>query len=173
MSLATLSTSNSFRFLFSNLFPFMRGRSQSASSFPKKKKVDERFLKNTCTRYFSCLPSPRTKRTPSVKEREKITAAGLGKKKVVFKDTFTHDDVVKELIRHYPRLSSAGGFTLMRAPGGGHSAQLETIALNWYNVKDLRSKEISGNGIIYIRPLQIDLDLSPMTNDEVSSNNDQ
>ena len=56
---------------------------------------------------------------------------------------------------------------MLRAKKGGIGSELTLIPLKWYNVAELRKKKNSGKGVIYIRPLQRDFDLTQMTVKEV------
>ena len=160
-------------FSFRHLFPPLSGkakRNEKRNSLPaKKQKVqDDTFLKNTFTREYCCLPSTDAKFTPNADEMLKLQEAGLGKKKVTFDVDDTHNIVYQRLTREiFPRLSDAGGFTLHKATSGGYSRTLVPIDLEWYNIKDLRIKSVCGNGILYAKPLQKDLDLSRLRPEEV------
>ena len=63
------------------------------------------------------------------------------------------------LIDELPKLESAGGFELMRCIPNTH--QLEPISSTVSHQPKLL-KSVVANGRIYIRPIQKDLDLSPV-----------
>ena len=93
---------------------------------------------------------------------------GLEKKKLVFHVNDNHRTVEKKICSAYPRLKDCGGFTLHRSLLGGYNRQLVKIDSLWFDVKLIRKKVVSRNGIIYIRPLQVDLDKTSASNEEVS-----
>jgi len=97
-----------------------------------------------------------------------LQKAGVGRKKIVFHQNDRHADVEKKLYEIYPRLKSCGGFTLHRSIQGGYNRQLSAINTIWNDVKVLRKKSISGSGIVYIRPLQNEIDLTCARNTEVN-----
>ena len=107
------------------------------------------------------MPSPESNLTPNHDEMKKLNQAGLGKKKVSFDIEDSHSQFVAKIESFFPRLINKGGFTLWKASSGGFSRPLQEIDLKWYSVKQLRMRYICGNGILYIKPLQMALDLSP------------
>ena len=96
-----------------------------------------------------------------------LTQAGLGKKKIKFHKDDDHSATTSKLIKAYPRLEDVGGYELFRATDGGSKRPLKKIDIEWLNVKNLRKKKPSGGGIIYIRPLQTNLDMGPRKSTEV------
>lgn len=89
-----------------------------------------------------------------------LNAAGLGKKKVTFHKNGNHDHIRKKLEESYPTLTPQNGaFQLLRCEfGGSGSRDLNTIAMpqNGYSVPFL--KEQSKSSLIYIRPLNCDIE---------------
>ena len=79
---------------------------------------------------------------------------------------FNKDFVEKALVL-FPRLLNCGGFKLFRAKDGGTSRPIEEVGTMWYHVRTLKKKNVSGKGLIYVRPLQRDLDLSKQTVQEL------
>lgn len=88
----------------------------------------------------------------------RLSLAGLGRKKLTFGADDKHKDVTAIIMKAYTKLESCGGFLLLKAQGGGANRSLIELGCTYYDVSAIRRKS-SGKGIIYIRPLQKDLDL--------------
>ena len=144
---------------FRNLFPQLKGKYNKEHR--KRKHVDGCFIKDTWTREFSCLPLIFSSTSPSLDLMNVLTKAGLGKKKLVFSKDDNHEQFVEKINKAYPRLAQCGGFTLHRAATGGY------VNTQWFHVKLLRQKKVSGHGVIYIKPMQQNLSLDPVTEEEV------
>lgn len=127
------------------------------------------FVKDTWTREFCCLPYSFTVSTPTPSILAMLTSAGIGKKKIAFHQTDSHALVLSKLEKAYPKLKNIGGFVLMRSKDGGSQRPLSQISTNWYDVKNLRKRNITGHGTIYIKTLQKDLSLSSVTEKEIDS----
>lgn len=110
---------------------------------------------------FVCLASVHQDCIPDGQERAELQIAGLGEKRVSFNAFSDAFDIYKELEFEYPKLSSAGGFELLRVPeGGGKHLEVIPSPDNGYTVSYLRA--VVHHAKIYIRPLQQDLSLEPL-----------
>lgn len=121
--------------------------------------------KETWTHDFCLLSSPTAQKTPTNVEMDQLRKAGLGKRKIVFpnKDA-DHYGLVKHLEAGYPKLKSGGGFELLKGVGGGSGARsLESLPLgpNGYSIRYLRETLCIGQAVLYIKPLQVELDMTP------------
>ena len=131
------------------------------------------YIKDTFTRTYACLPFPNSAKSPDMDMQKKLEAAGLGKKSITLKVSAKHNQVVEKITETFPRLANQG-FVLMRAKVGGYNADLDLLKyasgreLRFYDVEELRRREICGTSILYVRPVQIKLDLTPLTREEVS-----
>jgi hypothetical protein len=130
--------------------------------------------KETWTHDFCLLSSPAAKKTPTVVEIDQLRKAGLGKRKIVFpsKDA-DHNGLVKHLEASYPKLKSGGGFELLKGIGGGSGARnLESLPLgpNGYSIRYIRETLCIGQAVLYIKPLQVKLDMTPEDVDYVCIN---
>ena len=114
-------------------FPFRQAFPALSGSNIKHKELREQFIprksglakfksgcpfpiKETWTHEFCCVPFTFQTTTPSYEQLELLRNAGLGKKKLVFKNKDAgHDEVCKQLKMEYPQLESVGGFILQRA----------------------------------------------------------
>lgn len=159
-------------------FPGLCGRSQKRSPTndakgkgPAKKQKFMPFFqpKETWTHNFCLLGCISDDITPSKEDIYHLQKAGLGKRKVVFPNkNANHDDFLDILQKEYPKLKEGGGIELLRAVGGGGGQRkLEVLSpgQQGYTIPYLRGTICIGQATIYLRPLQKDLDLSPMTSD--------
>ena len=115
-----------------------------------------------------CLSSPQDDRVPSTaSQKELLMEAGPGAKTVHVPDVLIKKKEFWDLITSsYLKLSGCGGFELLRCIAG--SRVLETVSCNIAQSPKLL-KAIIGNGRVFIRPLQKDLDLEPAESDSSSS----
>ena len=156
-----------YRFLyflgFRDLFPQLKEKYNNEH----RKQVDDSFIKDTWTLEFCCLPLIYSSNSPLLDLMNVLTEAGLGKKKLVFSKDDNHQQFVEKINKAYPRLVQCGGFTLHRAATGGYGRPLISLNTQWFHVKLLRRKKVSGHGVIYIMAMQQNLSLDPMTEEEV------
>ena len=103
--------------------------------------------------------------TPNRERSEVLLNAGLGKMKLVFPDKKAkHSDVQSFLNEKFPRLKDEGGIEVLRAHGGGGGSRpvhLVPPGKDGYSLPYI--KERFPQAAVYIRPLQTDLDESPMS----------
>ena len=91
----------------------------------------------------------------------------LARKKLVFSKDDNQQQFVEKINKAYPRVAQCGGFTLQRAATGGCGRPLTSLNTQWFHVKLLRRKKVSGHGVIYIKPMQHNLSLDPIAEEEV------
>ena len=150
---------------FRNLFPQLKGKYNK--EYRKKKRVDDSFIKDTWIREFCCLPLIYSSNSPSLDLMNVLTKAGRDQKKLVFSKDDNHQQFVEKINKAYPRLLQYGGFTLQGAATGGYGRPLISLNTQWFHVKLLRRKKVSGHGVIYIKPMQQNLPLDLITEEEV------
>ena len=95
-----------------------------------------------------------------------LTKPGLGKKKLVFSKDDNHQQLVEKINKAYPHLVQCGRFTLYRAATGGYGRPLTSLNTQ-FHIKLLRRRKVSGHGVIYIKPVQQNLSLDHVTEEEV------
>ena len=145
------------------------GTSQGARPKKKAKPYVPFFVKDTWTKEFLVLSSPSDDKTPRADMLQSLQVPGLGKVKVVFKDKnddFSH--LKNTLEEYFPTLKSQNGvFELLRADRGGNTRPLLSIHMpnTGYTIKYLK-EAVPGSAVIYVRPIQSDLDISAVKKED-------
>lgn len=109
----------------------------------------------TWTHTFVCLASKESDCIPEADERAMLHLAGLGEKKIQLFADSDANDIHYKLIDEFPKLTSAGGYELLRSDRGMKLLVVIDVPSCGYNVSYL--KTVAHNAKIYIRPLQKDL----------------
>ena len=106
-------------------------------------------------------------KTPDRPRMEKLMQAGLGKMKLVFPNKkASHSEFQSFLEEKFPRLIDGGGIEVLRAVGGGGGQRdLHLVAPGREGYTLAHVKERFSQATVYIRPLQTDLDESPLSNE--------
>ena len=82
----------------------------------RQKTIPVIVVKETWTHDFFLLASPNAEKTPTLAESNALLQAGIGKKRIVFKDkqgSFAH--IKETLVREFPNLKTPNGaFEFMR-----------------------------------------------------------
>lgn len=122
--------------------------------------------KETWTHTFFLLGCTADNVTPSKDELYHLQKAGLGKKRIVFPNkNADHNNFIEILQKEFPKLKDGGGVELLRAVGGGggqRGLQVIPPGTQGYTAPYLREHICIGQATIYLRPLQKDLDQSPV-----------
>ena len=138
----------------------------SSSVETKRNPVKPKFfkIKETWTHDFFCLAAKDEERVPTRAEKFDLQQCGLGRRKVCFHSKATFTDFRRKLEEEYPKLKEGGGFELMRTGHQGSNTVLTTIIPppSGYSVTFLRDSSGLGQALAYIRPLQHDLDRTPV-----------
>ena len=95
-----------------------------------------------------CLWNKTKERMPTHKQYRELKAADLGEKRLTFFVDSTSVDFDNKLFEAYPKLETAGGYTLLC---GSQTRQLEVINPP-YNILRLKERFL-GQGKLFIRPL--------------------
>ncbi|CAB4028644.1 E3 ubiquitin- ligase pub2, partial [Paramuricea clavata] len=143
--------------------------SSQRETWPRKKQRSSPFaawVKDTWTHDFVLLSSTTAGRTPTPQIMQQLQSAGLGRKEIVFKDKQGGFDHLRETLeKEFPKLETQkGAFELLRADRGGYSRPLLSIPMSnlGYTIKHLK-EAVSGSAAIYVRPIQSDLDMTPIS----------
>ena len=106
------SSSSEIKHLFHYNTSFGKRRnSKGSESLSKKKKI------KTWSHAFVCLSCPDQNEPPDSKTRAKLQLAGLGEKRLSLFHDGGPEELHEELMQQYPKLSSGGGYELLRASG--------------------------------------------------------
>nr|XP_055038549.1 uncharacterized protein LOC129426318 isoform X2 [Misgurnus anguillicaudatus] len=126
--------------------------------------------RSSYTRSYFCLDSIDQIMVPTKVEKEKLYAAGLGEKKLTFfGDENSAEEFKCHILTAYPKLNSCGGFELLRLSGMTRSKKLSVMPCpnTGYTIKSI--KDHNKSAIIYIRPMQKDIDTTPVEPESVVS----
>ena len=140
----------------------------------RQKTIPVVVVKETWTHDFFLLASPNAAKTPTLAESNALLQAGMGKKRIVFKDkqgSFAH--IKETLVREFPKLKTQNGaFEFMRADRGGACCPLLPIPMQTvgYTIPFLR--DAVGSEIIYVRIIQCELSLDQDITPSTSSSED-
>ena len=116
--------------------------------------------KETWTHEVFCLGNVDENATPTRERKETLQLAGLGRSKIKFDANSNAIEFKKKLEEVFPKLILGGGFELLRRGPSGSLVVLRQPACG-YSVKYLRESSGLGQALLYIWPLQMNLDTSP------------
>lgn len=103
-------------------------------------------------------------RSPNrVDEKSKLQKAGIGRKRIVFRRKDNSLQVKDKLEEAYPKLAMGGGFELLRSSVSPSDLEVIEPPKSGYSVAFLRDCSGLGQAIAYVRPLQRDLDTTPLS----------
>lgn len=104
---------------------------------------------------------------PSRQERRELQESGLGEMKITMSKTNSFVDLRQKLSDFFPKLKEAGGFQLLRSAVGSRSL-LDVIRVppEGYSAQYLADRCGLGQSMVYVRPLQTSLSLSPAKSQE-------
>ncbi|KAL0973593.1 hypothetical protein UPYG_G00206740 [Umbra pygmaea] len=103
--------------------------------------------------------------TPSTTEELQLMQAGLGKRTLSINEDITHAELSSLLEKTYPKMVNVqGGWLLYKARGGNGRRRLTAVPLEseGYTGSVIRSASVGGRNILFIVPLQEQLDLTPL-----------
>ncbi|XP_051792996.1 uncharacterized protein LOC127530390 [Acanthochromis polyacanthus] len=146
--------------------------SEMQRSFPGIFRGKRRFLNRpqTVTRKRLCfqvylLPSPATV-TPKADEELRFFQAGLGMRMVSLPEDAAHDQISEMLNQEYPKLQTLKGSWMFYKASGGHGQRQLTIVspqVEGYTTSQLKRASNGGKYMLYIAPLQGELDVTPLS----------
>ena len=118
----------------------------------------------TWTHDVFCLASTVDLVTPNREKKVLLQAAGLGRKKIRFNAKGTPQAFKETLELSFPKLICGGGFDLLRRGVSGNQLVLIQPPATGYSVAFVKSCGIA-QAILYVRPIQCDLDTTPEVED--------
>ena len=142
----------------------------SASSKKRVRVTHKSTAGRPWTANIYCLSSPFQMTIPTPKEKETLQFAGLGAKKIKFLMDEDEQTLYEKLTSDeigFPKLKKGGGFELLRCVS--NTKDLAPIRSGTFNVKDIRSSLGSPQSKIYVRPIQMPLDTTPIITENVST----
>ncbi|XP_049319012.1 uncharacterized protein LOC111188278 isoform X2 [Astyanax mexicanus] len=145
---------------------FKRERVGGKRRFPTPLKTVKPATKITNLQFY-LLPRPMNK-TPEGFQELKLLMAGLGKRQITMPENSNHTEISELLASEYPKLEKlSGGWLLYKASGGSGQRKLTVIPpeSEGYNAKHLKSVSNNGKHIIFIVPLQEEIDIMPLPHD--------
>ncbi|KAG9270250.1 hypothetical protein AMEX_G15174 [Astyanax mexicanus] len=104
-------------------------------------------------------------RTPKEEDQLLHMQAGLGRRTAYMDENATHEEICAQLKELYPKLKElTGGWLIYKASGGWGTRKLTLVTPDdgGYCSKLLKTASQNGKGILYIAPLQMELDTSPL-----------
>ena len=115
---------------------------------------------NSWIHIFFCLAKTEENRVPSnTLQRTKLVLAGLGERKVTVADVNCSPQEFQEtLLTEFPKLRKGGGFELLKCSAS--TRQLELIPFS-ISISPSLLRSWIGTARIYLRPIQLNLDLTP------------
>ena len=144
--------------------PAKRGRSNSWGQTRYFKPQD------TWTHDFFCLANPEQQCVPTRTEKLTLQSAGLGRKRISFNKNDDASHFKIKLEEAYPKLASGGGFELLRSSTSPRDLDLIHPPKRGYSVPFLRDRSGLGQAIAYLRPIQQNLDITPLELDDCQEN---
>ena len=115
----------------------------------------------TWTHDVFCLANIDEEATPSRERKEQLQRACLGRSKVKFNANSSAIELEEKLEEVFPRLVNGRGFELLRRGSSGNCLIVIHKPGSGYTVKYLRESASLGQALLYVRPLQTNLDASP------------
>ncbi|XP_063042089.1 uncharacterized protein zgc:112970 [Engraulis encrasicolus] len=111
-----------------------------------------------------------TTTTPSPEEDLQHLQAGLGKRTLSIDGEMTHAEISSLFEDIFPKIKAvSGGWLLYKAAGGNGRRHLSVVPpeTEGYTASTLKTASGGGKTILYILPLQDELDLAPLSTDAV------
>ncbi|KAI7790189.1 hypothetical protein IRJ41_008978 [Triplophysa rosa] len=106
--------------------------------------------------------------TPSPAHELKLVQAGLGKRTISIAMDMMHSEFSSTLYEAFPKMEClSGGWMLYKANGGCGTRRINVIPPDseGYTGSQMKSASASGKTMLYVVPLQEELDLNPLPND--------
>ena len=135
-----------------------KAKEEVSSLFGKRKKDA---TKCVWKHKFICLANCNQERIPTTDlEKDKLLMAGLGEKEIEFSNlTLSATDFRDLLYQHFPTLQEGGGFQFFKCKPNSRS--LEQLSSTTLSSPSMLKSRV-GNARTYIRPMQQNLDLTPI-----------
>ncbi|XP_056612058.1 uncharacterized protein LOC130428228 [Triplophysa dalaica] len=142
---------------FPGLFSNRRGKRRFTETCPVPKKQKPFQV------MFHLLPT-QCERSPSGPDQLLHAQAGLGRRTATLDENMTHQELCDTLTELYPKLGGVtGGWLLYKAAGGWGIRKLTIVAPAdcGYTGRLVKATKVGENSVLYIAPLQDELDTTP------------
>ncbi|CAL8234591.1 unnamed protein product [Boreogadus saida] len=126
--------------------------------------------RSSYTRSYFCLDNTDQMVVPTRGEKETLNAAGLGEQRLTFLgDEDSAEEFKCHILTAYPKLNDCGGFEILKVSGMTRSKKLSVMPCpsTGYTIKSIKNHIKSAT--IYIRPMQKDIDTTPVEPESVVS----
>lgn len=131
---------------------------QTVVNTPSRPRAKKRKAPKYVTVKFFCLAYTTQHDAPNCEEKQELLVAGLGEKKVTLPEETNANDLTLALKETYPKLQDSGGYEFLHAKPSSRELNVIREGENGYTIDFL--KRFVGQGRVYIRPIQCDLDLT-------------
>lgn len=168
---------------FRSLFSGYRTTNPGTSTFPKRSE-SKSFppakrsrsshgggyyrVRETWTREFVCMVNKDSQSVPTKADKLTLLAAGLGRKKLTFGNRDDAPTFKRKMEDAYPKLKEGSGFEVLRSGARPGELLLIKPPPSGYTVPFLRDGAGLGQALIYIRPIQENLDETEVKQEVVS-----
>ena len=147
-----------------NLFNWTKGKGKSKTRMEQDSRSSSKSKKYKIAEWnytFVCLSKIDANEVPDCIDKAALKLAGLGEKKLSLSMDEADPCVFhQQLLEEYPKLSEAGGYEIMKQRNNSKALELIPTPPLGYSVEYLKS--FIANAKLYIRPIQKDLDTSPV-----------
>ena len=140
-----------------------RIKTEMSTLFPQRKKLK---LGKVWKHRFVCLAYVGQDRIPTTDlDKYELYQAGLGEKEIEFTSLeIPPEDFREHIFNSFPRQREGGGFQLLKCLPNSHN--LEVLSMAVHLSVDLLKQRV-GKSRTYIRPVQQDLDVTPLNDQPI------
>lgn len=121
---------------------------------------------DTWTHDFFCLSNRQQRCVLTRVEKSRLQKAGLGRKRIPLDKNADASKVKTSLDNTFSKLALGGGFELLRSSATPRDLEVIVPPNSGYLVPFLRDSSGLGQAIAYIRPVQKDLDTTPLVQED-------
>ena len=125
-------------------------------SFTGRSRGKKRKPKEVMAKFF-CLASKSQEEVPINEEKRELLVAGLGEKKCSLPENSRSAELHQVVTETFPKLLEGGGYEFLFAEPSSRHLKVISAGPDGYTMEYL--KQFVGQGRVYIRPIQCNLDL--------------
>ena len=148
--------------------PRARGASSQsrAFTFTRSTRGKNKKTKEITAKWF-CLANTKQDEVPCTEDKRELLTAGLGEKKVSLPENSSSAQLHNMVVQTFPKLIEAGGYEFMHAEPSSRQLKAITPGPDGYTMDYL--KQFVGQGRIYIRPIQSNLNVDDVVTPDKKS----